>query len=327
MTTSNSRKGCDAVTITSRNVWASSYTTNEQRNTYEINSMPVYTDYPKSELYGKTLKIKILYHKSENIRTIYINDICYGTFKNESSFSYTDTSMTAFRFGFHYWGTHKDSTDVKDMAYIIDDVKISKLTDEMITVNLSHDNGTDMPTQQLNKLWIPKDEANVALNVQVLDGYTGSVAVNGETYVEKFNDDFVYKTPKLENGDTVTVTSSEKETEFTAYTSPFKFQYERDDGFKSAVVFGRKVDLSGYKTASCGVIFSLTDPTLTLENEGVYKAQATKGIKVGNYAIELYGEELTPGTTLYYRSYADYTTQDDQPAESAYGEIKSIVIE
>lgn len=284
---------------------------------------------------GKTYDIKILYSAEERIRTVYINGVCYGTFINTTANDTKQINWNASDKRFHLsFIKNKQSTSPTDF-FEIDYVKVSRWDEEMIKVPYTIDNTANVvPVKSAatdNTLWIPKGE-QVKVNLFATSGKQCDVSLNGEKYMEGFSGDFSFKTPALTSStDTITITSKTKVDGLTSYTSPYVYPITKEDGTKSVIIFGRMTNKTGYTNDSCGMLFSLTDSTLTFGNEGVYKAEAEKAKVIGgNYAIELIDDAdlLTQGTTLYYGSYADYTNADDETdKQSVYGDVKSIEIE
>ena len=273
----------------------------------------------------KTYIVKIVYSATENIRTIYINGKCLGTFDNSvtGEKAWSEDTLGKFHFAFV-----KNKQAASSEPLYIDYVKVYKAEANMIKVDLSN-NGANLPTGTKDTLWIPENES-VSLKVSAEEGKTYSIAINNEVYIDSFNNELSYQTPALKEGDAISITTADAETEFASYTKPYVFQYVREDGAKAAVVLGRMVEVEGYTSNSFGIFFSLEDENVTEDKENVEPVLVRDKTKVvdGNYAIELYSDKLESGMEIFYKSYAYYTNDaDEEDIRKAFGKVESIVIE
>lgn len=278
-----------------------------------------------SDFNGTEHVVKVYYSATRNIRTVYIDGVCYGTFDNTltSDRAWANNTNGQFHYAFQL---NKSGNDAVELDY----VKVSK-AENMVSVKVENESGNvDMAGSATSDLlWIPEGE-QVNLNLFTTDKKECTVKFNGETYIDSFKGNFAFKTPALKEGDSITIETGNIETEVASYTSPYTYQYEREDGAKSAVVLGRFSDgITGYVPYSYGIYFSLKDSNVTIGNEDVYKLDISmeeNNVVYGNYAIELYSEKLKENDIIYFKSYVEYKTEESEELVSRFGNVQSIKI-
>ena len=328
----SSNEDCiDTMNICAYDIWPEKDSPEVYYNSKQ--SVPItHSDYRYDK---RTHKIKILYSAKEDVRTIYIGDTCLGTYKNRAFYKDDDSTSEYyswakdesgyFKLGLKYVGSKSSGMNIK-----VDDVKISKLNENMISVPVKFEESDNiLPVEHYNALWIPEGE-KVNLNLNVAEGNSLSVKLNNEIYIDSFAKGLIYVTPVLSDGDSIEIISSDKETELKSYTSPYSYQYERKGGIKSAVVLGRFADgITGYVPYSYGIYYSLIDKNVTVGNEDVYKVDIAdkKTAVYGNYAIDLYGPYLKVGDKIYYKSYVEYLNEETNESVCCFGEEKTLTIE
>ncbi len=264
--------------------------------------------------------IKIYYSATQNIRTIFIDNVYYGTFNNvETAFNWSTSTDKKFDFAFQRNGktTNLDTFE-------IDYVKVYKVDEEMISLPLTVDADISITEGSSESLWIPAGK-KVKLNLGVAEGKTYSVILNKDTdnektYIDSFTSDYSYTTPSLSENDTITILANDAVTvpneETSAITKPYVFQYKKEDGSTAIILLGKYDVIDGYTVSSKGMFISKSNPDVTVavgEDYYLCNIDSTNDnkIKDGNFAIELINSNWKTGDVIYYKTYVNYKQGDD----------------
>ena len=325
----NTNAGIETMGMYYNNIYPVGYALNKyDLNSFSLGNGTFFAGTSVQNIYSLTFQIKILYSGSENIRTIYINDQFMGTFENKSTYAWNTDEENRFKLAFVNYFTSEDSAHTADYAFKFDNVKISRLEDEMIKVPLTYGENAAVPTGTLSEIWVPSGESAL-LRVRPADGYSAAVSYNGDVMLEGFDSDVNYITPALQSGDRIVIAANAAETAPAAYTRPYTYQYLKDSA-NAIVTLGRRPDVAGYTVETYGVLYSRTNSVPTVGGADVKQINGTNSLNSGNYGIELYGAGLVSGDAYYIRAYACYYAEDDTEKANpiyVYGNVITGIID
>jgi len=146
------------------------------------------------------------------------------------------------------------------------------------------------------------------------------VKLNGVEVISQYIGSTVYTTPVINTDMEIEVKFMADPTIPKVITAPVIFDYKDDVTDKlCGIIFATAADYEGYTLLECGIAYSATEQSPTLENGATkYKAYVGRNT-LGQFGIKLYSSKFTAGSTYYATPYAIYKKTEDAAVTTVYG--------